>query len=76
MELYEEILLSKWRRNEDFNEAIDQIVGNECYLAFQQIRDILSDDSFSDEACFMAIERIVCLFEDLGSSCGSRHDFG
>lgn len=46
------------------------------YQALCQIREILHDDSLSDPECFEKIERIVCLFEQMGSSCGSRHDFG
>lgn len=41
-----------------------------------KIRDILADDTLSDENCFQRIEAIVCLLEDLGIDCGARHDFG
>jgi len=40
------------------------------------IRDILADETLSDAECFSKIEAIVSLFEDLGISCGGRHDFG
>ena len=30
----------------------------------------------SDETCFAQIEATVSLLEDLGISCGKRHDFG
>ena len=33
------------------------------------------DDALSDPECFQKIEAIVQVFEDLGSGCGSRHDF-
>lgn len=44
--------------------------------ALLRIRDILADDTLSDENCFHRIEAIVCLLEDLGIDCGGRHDFG
>ena len=76
MERYEDILLSNWRRDPSFREGIDRIVLDECYAALQQIREILADDSLTDPECFMKIERLVCLYEDLGSNAGNRHDFG
>lgn len=45
------------------------------YQALCQIRGILQDDALSDPECFQKIEAIVQVFEDLGSGCGSRHDF-
>lgn len=44
--------------------------------ALLKIRDILADDTLSDPECFHRIEAIVSLMEDLGISCGGRHDFG
>ena len=44
--------------------------------ALLRIRDILADDSLSDERCFQKIEAVVTLLEELGISCGGRHDFG
>ena len=41
----------------------------------KRIKEILEDDELEDEECFMKIEEIVCVFEDLGMGCGSRHDF-
>ncbi|MGI6261134.1 MAG: hypothetical protein ACOYJR_04765, partial [Acutalibacteraceae bacterium] len=37
---------------------------------------ILKDDCLNDAECFTKIEKIVCLFEESGVGCGSRHDFG
>ncbi len=45
------------------------------YQALCQIREIIMDDTLSDPECFQKIERIVCLFEELGIDCGNRHDF-
>lgn len=41
--------------------------------ALEQILRSLQDDELSDFEC---IEEIVEIFEDLGSDCGNRHDFG
>ena len=69
MELYQEILhhiLADEKIQVSFpeltNSDISKIVELECYL--------------EDSECFYRIEEIVCVFEDLGSDCGSRHDFG
>jgi len=44
--------------------------------ALRRIQTILADDTLSDPECFQKIEAIVSLLEDLGISCGGRHDFG
>ena len=33
-------------------------------------------ETLSDEICFHKIEAIISLYEELGISTGSRHDFG
>lgn len=53
-----------------------QIVEGRCYLALQKIKAIIEDDSLEDEECFAKIEEIVCVFEEMGSNGGGRHDFG
>lgn len=52
------------------------IVESECYQALQKIKAIIEDDSLEDSECFLKIEQIVCIFEELGSNGGIRHDFG
>ncbi len=47
-----------------------------CYKAPQDIRAVLMDDSLSDQGCFLQIEEIVTVFENLGSDADARHDFG
>lgn len=42
--------------------------------ALQRIKAIIDDDSLSDTDCFMRIEDIVCVLEDIGSGGGHRHD--
>ena len=44
--------------------------------ALWKIREILADDTLEDPECFQRIEAIVSLLEDMGISCGGRHDFG
>ena len=44
--------------------------------ALRNIQKILADDTLDDPECFHRIEAIVSLLEDMGLSCGGRHDFG
>lgn len=44
--------------------------------ALRNIQKILADDTLDDPTCFHRIEAIVSLLEDMGFSCGGRHDFG
>ena len=52
------------------------LVSDAAGRALLRIRDILADDSLSDERCFQKIEAVGTLLEELGISCGGRHDFG
>ena len=52
------------------------LVSDAAGRALLRIRDILADDSLSDERCFQKIEAVVTLLEELGISCGGQHDFG
>lgn len=81
MELYKEIL-SHVLENEEMHivfpnitKNLADIVEGECYQAIQKIQAILKDDTLNDQVCSEKIEEIVCLFEDMGISCGNRHDF-
>lgn len=82
MSLYREILINSLEKEKNqillssANSDLTEIVESKCYVALQQIKEILEDDSLEDENCFMKIEKIVCLFEELGSDCANRHDFG
>ena len=82
MELYAEILteiLVKHPISNIFPELkliIQNIVKMECYKALQEIKTIITDDSFSDRECFDKIEQIVCALENIGVDCANRHDFG
>ncbi len=82
MDLYKEILsnaLSSEKIQITFpNLKISptEIIESECYQALQKIKAIIQNDSLNDSECFMKIEEIISVFENLGSSCGTRHDFG
>ena len=58
------------------NTDVTTIVELECYKALGKIKAILKDDALADSECFRQIEEIVCIFEELGSCGGNRHDFG
>lgn len=82
MELYKE-LLAKILENEEVqivfpNLKIDaaDLVELKCYQALRKIKAIIEDDSLTDSECYLKIEAIVCLLEELGSDGGDRHDFG
>ncbi|WP_297288737.1 hypothetical protein [uncultured Flavonifractor sp.] len=82
MELYQEILahiLQNMTMCISFPELkcdIGALIERECYQALQKIQAILKDDCLDAAKCFQKIEEIVCVFENLGSGCGIRHDFG
>ena len=65
-----EILLPKW------NMKVEKMMELKCYQALQEIKRILEDDELDDEDCFDIIERIISVFEKLGSGIHDRHDFG
>ena len=44
--------------------------------ALRNIQEILADDAMDGPECFHRIEAIVSLLEDMGLSCGGRHDLG
>jgi len=74
LELYKEILLKHLlAANPNLDAA--KIVSDASYLALDQIRRIVRDESLDDKECFMRIEKIITVFEDIGSNGGTRHDF-
>ena len=81
VKLYEEIFLKEVRETAMNSPVLkdsihaEQIIMNACYAALEQIRAILKDDTLDDHDCFQKIEEIVCVYEQLGSDFGSRHDF-
>ena len=75
-----EIILTNAVEGCDFEmltkQDIENLFKNECYIVLERIKSILEDDGLDDKECFEKIEKIVCLFEEIGSDCGTRHDFG
>ena len=65
-----EIVLPKW------NMKVEEMMEMKCYQALQAIKRILEEDELDDEECFDRIEKIVSVFEALGSGIYNRHDFG
>lgn len=82
MELYKEIILKLIEKEEvqimfpNLNVNITEVINTQCYKALEKIRDIIQDSTLDDKECFMKIEKIVCLLEDIGSNGNERHDFG
>ena len=52
------------------------LVSDAASRTLKKILEIIRDDTLSDEICFHKIEAIISLYEELGISTGSRHDFG
>ena len=80
MELWEEIICKATNAyNENVfedNSAIYDLLNSACYVALSKIKQIIENDDLDDDECFERIEKIVCVFEELGSDGGNRHDFG
>lgn len=78
MDLYAEIINKKIKSGEisitipSLSETVEQ----ESYLMLKRIKAIIEDEKLTDVECFAQIEKIICLFEKVGSNCGTRHDFG
>ena len=81
MELYKEILaklLESFEINITFTGLdinAEKIIELKSYTALNKIKSIIEDNSLSDPECFTTIEEMICVFEDLGSGGGCRHDF-
>lgn len=52
------------------------LMDSHCYILLQKIHAIVCNADKTDAECFMAIEDIVCAFEEMGIDCEGRHDFG
>lgn len=78
MELYHKILADYYAKHGYLDQMVDgtAVVRDMCYQAICEIKAVLEDDSLDDSECFMRIERIVCVLEELGLDAGTRHDFG
>lgn len=65
-----QVLLPKWKMN------IEEMIEMKCYQSLNEIKKILEDESLNDSDCFESIEKIITVFETLGSGINERHDFG
>lgn len=65
-----EIMLPKWKMK------VDEMIETKCYHAIEEIKKILEEDTLNDAECFERIEKIIVIFEALGSGIHGRHDFG
>lgn len=65
-----EIMLPKWKMK------VDEMIEMKCYQAIEEIKKILEEDTLNDAECFERIEKIIVIFEALGSGIHGRHDFG
>ncbi len=53
-----------------------ELIGEKCYKALEEIKEIIYNDELNDKECFDKIEAIIRVLEINGAKCGSRHDFG
>jgi len=69
--LYKELIniLPAIYKNIDFVK----IINLKSLHVLERIKTVIENDSLSDFEC---IERIVRIFEEIGSNAGNRHDFG
>ena len=78
MYLFNELLAKVLEKQElyitapNLQVSLTDIIELQCYQALYEIKTIIEDDSLSDFDC---IEKIVCVFENIGSDGGNRHDF-
>lgn len=82
MELYRDILCAILEK-EDWEIVLpkekiklDEAIELRCYRALAEIKEILENDALTDAECFLRIEKMICVFEKLGSGIEGRHDFG
>ena len=47
----------------------------QCYKTLAEIKSVIEDDTLEDRECFWKIEKIISIFEQLGSDGGTRHYF-
>ena len=82
MEFLEELLVSAIQKGKvriglrARMRKVERLVEKESVQALYRIKKMIEDDFLSDVECFEKIEEIVNIFEELGMTCGSRHDFG
>ena len=81
MELYKDILCTLLQntavevRFPDLSLPCD-FFGTVCYRTLKKIKTVIEDPTLDDPECFERIEKIMEIFEELGSKIPTRHDFG
>ncbi len=81
MNLYKEILSNILENEEcrvvfpNLEGSFSELVEMKSYEMLKKIQAIIRDSDLDDNDCFMKIEEIICLFEQNGCNCGTRHDF-
>lgn len=78
MEFLKEIIISALYNNRinlsvDFGDVdIANILTIESAKTLKKLHKILCDDTLDD---FQCIENIITIYENMGLTCGKRHDF-
>lgn len=81
MDLYKELLCNALEKEQvqiifpQLKIDAEKIIQMQCYQMLCKIRDIICDEKLDDAECYMKIEKVILLFEELGDQCGDRHDF-
>lgn len=82
MKFFKEILTKVLEKEEvqvifpNLSFDLAELVEMKCFNALQKIKTVIENNNLSDKEYFLQIEEIICILEELGSSGGSRHDFG
>ena len=81
MELLYDMLTEEWKDIlsaavrivvEEVNIDYVELIELKSLMTLEKIKTVIENDSLSDFEC---IERIVKIFEQIGSNAGNRHDF-
>ena len=54
---------------------IKDICEMQCYKTLAEMKSVIEDNTLEDKECFWKIEKIISIFEQLGSDGRTRHDF-
>lgn len=80
MELCMELLIGLLARGQvtvqvpAITEDVFERFNTTCYQMLKEIKAVLENKTYSDEAEFMKIEEILEVFDEHGCSCDSWHD--
>lgn len=79
MELYKKVLNTALKKQHFFTDTSNstinakEIVESECYVVLKAIKDIVEDDTISNEKCIYKIERIIKVLNSIGCNCKKRN---